>query len=100
MDLAGQRRDRLSALLKKEEVDAFLISSPVNVTYLTGFSGDSSVLVLGQDKTVLVSHSRFTEQLAEECPGLETFIRPTTQKLSEAVAVVLGLLGVRSVGFE
>src|SRR5262249_23073191 len=43
---------------------------------------------------------RFTEQVAEECPGLETHIRPPSQKLPEAVAEVLTKLGFRSVGFE
>lgn len=100
MDSAGQRRDRLSACLKTEGIDALLISSPVNVTYLTGFTGDSSVLVMSGERTILISDRRFTEQLAEECAGLETFIRPPTQKLPDAIAAVLGSLAVRSVGFE
>jgi Xaa-Pro aminopeptidase len=100
MDSAAQRRERLTACLNTEAIDALLVSSPVNVTYLTGFSGDSSVLVLTRSKTILVSDRRFTEQLAEECPGLETFIRPTTQKLHEAIAAVVGALPARSVGFE
>jgi Xaa-Pro aminopeptidase len=100
MDFAPQRRDRLLACLTAESLDGLLINSPVNVTYLTGFSGESSVLVLTRSKAILVSDSRFTEQLAEECPGLETFIRPTTQKLPEAVAAVVKNLAVGSLGFE
>jgi Xaa-Pro aminopeptidase len=94
------RRDRLRRQLADEKLDALLVSSPVNVTYLTGFSGEASLLVLTRTHAVLVSDSRFTEQIAEECPGLEAYIRPATQKLPEAVAAVLGQLGVRSVGFE
>jgi Xaa-Pro aminopeptidase len=94
------RRERLLRLLHDEGSDALLVSSPVNVTYLTGFSGDSSVLVLTRQRAVLVSDSRYTEQIAEECPVLEASIRPPTQKLPEAVAAVLRQLGVRSVGFE
>src|SRR5262249_16590184 len=81
-------------------LDAFLITNPVNVTYLTGFSGESSYLVHGRQRTILVSDARFTEQLEEECPGLETHIRPPEQKLQEAVAQVLGQLGLRAIGFE
>jgi Xaa-Pro aminopeptidase len=100
MDYPAQRRDRLARLLSTEQVDAFAVSNPVNVTYLTGFSGEASVLIVGRDRTLLVSDFRFIEQLAEECPGLETYIRPPAQKLPEAVAQVLAKFGYRAVGFE
>ena len=100
MDYPAQRRERLARVLADEGIDALMISSPVNVTYLTGFSGDSTVLLLGRDRLVLVSDSRYTGQLADECPGLPTHIRPPSQKLPEAVAEVLNRLGVHSVGFE
>ena len=95
-----RRRDALARALPDEGLDAYLISSPVNVSYLTGFSGDSSYLLLGRDRTVLVSDARFTEQLAEECPGLETHIRPPTQKTPSAVADVIKKLDQRNIGFE
>jgi Xaa-Pro aminopeptidase len=100
MSYPAQRRDRLTHSLSQEELDALLVSNPVNVTYLTGFSGDSSVLVLTRERAVLVSDPRYTEQIADECPGLATHIRPTAQKLPEAVLGVVGRLGCRSVGFE
>lgn len=100
MDYPGQRREQLKRLLHAEQVEAFVISNPVNVTYLTGFSGEASVLIAGRDRTILVSDFRFIEQLAEECPGLETYIRPPIQKLPEAVAQVLTKLGYKAVSFE
>ena len=38
-----------------EGPDAVLIRSEVNVSYLTGFSGDSSSLLLTRDRALLVS---------------------------------------------
>jgi len=96
----GARRQQLQRSLHEEGLDALLVTQPVNVTYLTGFSGDSSYLVLTRTKTLLVSDGRFTVQLGEECPGLETFIRPPAQPVTEAAAAVLGKLSLRSVGFE
>src|SRR5262245_22381207 len=95
-----QRRDCLRRTLAGEELDALLISNPVNVTYLTGFSGESSYLVLTRERDVLVSDGRFTTQLQEECPDVETYIRPPVQLLSEAAGTVLGKLGAHAVGFE
>jgi Xaa-Pro aminopeptidase len=100
MDYPARRREQLAGRLPPEGLDALLVSSAVNVTYLTGFTGDSSVLVVGRQRVVLVSDRRFTEQIAEECPGLEAHIRPPSQKLPEAVAEVLTRLGLRAVGFE
>jgi Xaa-Pro aminopeptidase len=100
MDYPAQRRQRLALCLAEEGLNALLVSSPVNVTYLTGFSGESSYLVLTRDRPVLVSDARYTEQIAAECPGLEAHIRPPTRNLHQAVAEVLGRLGVRAVGFE
>ena len=100
MDYPAQRRDRLAHLLREDGLDAFLVTSTVNVTYTTGFSGDSSVLVLARDRSVLVSDPRYAAQITEECPGLEAHIRPPAQKLQEAVVGVLARLGCRAVGFE
>jgi Xaa-Pro aminopeptidase len=100
MDYPAQRRERLARVLAGEGIDALAISNPVNVTYLTGFSGDSTVLLLTRDRVLLVSDSRYTGQLADECPRLATHIRPPSQKLPEAVAEVLNRLDVRSIGFE
>ncbi len=96
----AERRQRLAQALTTEGIDLVLVSNPVNVTYLTGFGGESSYIVLGRDRAILVSDGRFTEQIAEECPGLETHIRPPVKPLAEATAEVLGKLAPRSVGFE
>jgi Xaa-Pro aminopeptidase len=100
MDYPAERRRNLARCLDAEGLDALLVSSPVNVTYQTGFTGDSSYLLLGRRQTVLVSDARFTQQLADECPGLETHIRPPARTLHQAAAEVLGRMGCRSVGFE
>jgi Xaa-Pro aminopeptidase len=100
VDYPAERRSQLVQGLSSEGVEALLVSNPVNVTYLTGFSGESSYLVLGRERAVLLSDARFTQQLQEECLGLEVFIRPTGQTLHQATAEVLDKLGFRAVGFE
>jgi Xaa-Pro aminopeptidase len=99
-DTFTRRRHELSRTLSQEGVDALLVGSAPNVTYLTGFSGESSYLVLGRERTLMVSDGRFTEQIAEECPGLEAHFRPPSQTLTEATGEVLTRLGLGSVGYE
>jgi Xaa-Pro aminopeptidase len=95
-----RRRTNLSRQLRREGIDGLLITNPTNVSYLTGFSGEASFLVLTERRTILVSDSRFTEQLREECPGLEVSIRPPSKNIYQATAENLRSLGVRNVGYE
>jgi Xaa-Pro aminopeptidase len=94
------RRDRLLEQAHTEGLHAVLISHPVNVSYLTGFSGEASTLIVSPQKTLIVSDGRFTDQLAEECPGLEAVIRPPVQPLVEATAAAINKLGFAAVGYE
>jgi Xaa-Pro aminopeptidase len=100
MDRFLSRREKLRAMLKSGEMDAFLVNAASNVSYLTGFSGDSSVVVLGLKRDLIVSDGRYTTQLEQECPGLEVLIRLPGQEMNPALAHVLESMGLRRVGLE
>jgi Xaa-Pro aminopeptidase len=69
------RRKKLRSLIKEAKADALLVTSFTNVTYLTGFTGDDSYLLVTMDGETLISDPRYTTQLDEECPGLRLEIR-------------------------
>lgn len=99
MDYAG-RRDRLRRLLRRQAVDALLVTDRINVTYLTGFTGEDSFLLIWADGQVLLTDARFTEQAEEECPGLDVAVRPVGGTMVEAVRRAVRAAGVGRVGFE
>ncbi|HMC10390.1 MAG TPA: Xaa-Pro peptidase family protein, partial [Pirellulaceae bacterium] len=94
------RCDALRQLLAKQSLAALLVTDERNVTYLTGFTGDSSYLLLAGNRELLVTDGRYTQQLAEECPGLELAIREPGSKLPDFAAEVAGKLGLPSLGIE
>ena len=96
----SRRRQNLVRIIKEEKLDAFLVTNPLNVTYLTGFTGDSSFLLLTAKKAILLSDTRFTIQIAEECPGLETAIRGHNKTTWQESADAIAKLGLRAVGVE
>jgi len=100
MDYLSQRRQALIRNLKKDGLDAILITNPVNVTYLTGFTGDSSYLIATAKNFILVSDSRFDEQVKEECQGIDVHIRPHDETTAEASAEVLTKAAAKAVGLE
>jgi Xaa-Pro aminopeptidase len=81
-----RRRQKLVRLLKQNNISSLLVSHAPNVTYLTGFTGDSTYLWIHQGKFLLLSDPRYEEQIQEECSGLECFIRTPDTTLLEATA--------------
>jgi Xaa-Pro aminopeptidase len=100
MDRYPSRRDKIRARLEPEQLDALVVSAPSNVTYLTGFSGDSSILILARDRDLIISDGRFTTQLEQECSGLDAQIRLPGQEINQAIAQAMATLGLRRVAFE
>ncbi len=94
------RCESLRKTLKTDGVEAFLVSNPTNVRYLTGFTGEDAVLVLHRERAVLVSDGRFTTQIEQECRDIEPHIRPVGQSLTEGIAQVVGGLGIARLAFE
>ncbi len=89
MDSFALRRDRLRKLLRKAGVESLLVTNFTNVTYLTGFTGDDSYLLVTPGRQVILSDPRYTTQLAEECAGIELAIRDTGKSMLDTIDVVL-----------
>jgi len=80
------RRSQLRKLVRAAGTDAMLVTNFTNVTYLTGFTGDDSYLLVGAKDTILISDPRYTTQLEEECPDITVSIRPPGKSMLDGVA--------------
>lgn len=98
--MIGERLERLIAKLTDLETDAFLVTDEINVHYLTGFTGDSSSLLVQPGKVVLLSDGRYKEQIAEECPGMPAEIRAPSERPMDFMARIIGDCGARRVAIE
>jgi len=99
-DRFAKRQEKLIRKLKKTGCEALLVSNEKNVSYLTGFTGDSSTLILGKNHAILISDTRYETQIEEECPNLETVIRSNRQPMEEMIADVAKKSKIASLGFE
>ncbi|MEQ8790566.1 MAG: Xaa-Pro peptidase family protein [Pirellulaceae bacterium] len=84
------RRDNLRQLLRENEVEAILVTNFTNVSYLTGFTGDDSYLLVTDQSQALLSDPRYTTQLEQECPGLPLEIRQPGTTMGSWTAEVVG----------
>jgi Xaa-Pro aminopeptidase len=96
----ANRRKKLRDLIRDSKADGLLVTSFINVTYLTGFTGDDSYLLVTPDCETLITDPRYTTQLAEECPGLALEIREPGVKMLTAVAKVVEASKVQRLGIE
>lgn len=100
MELAG-RLGRLRARLRDQPCEALLVTSLVNVRYLTGFTGSAAMLLVSEEAAVLVSDGRYRDQAAEQlgAAGVEARIeigRPAQQ----LAALERATKGLRRLGLE
>ncbi|MDA1049064.1 MAG: Xaa-Pro peptidase family protein [Planctomycetota bacterium] len=95
-----QRRDKLRRLVREAEAEAILVTSYDNVTYLTGFTGDSSYLLLTCDGQIVLSDRRYTTQLETECPNIDLEIRGPEMTMLDSVAKVVRKAKLGSLAIE
>ncbi len=89
----------VSAIKKVGSLDAVLINGVQDVSYLSGFSGEDSMLVVGKNWACLLTDGRFGEQAQWECPGCEIRVR-TGESLSVAAATVMKTHRARRLGIQ
>lgn len=90
------RVQRLAAAASGKGLSHLVVSSPMDVGYLTGFLGGDSVLIVSAGRPVIVSDFRYQEELHELSGWCDVVIRKVA--MSEALAGVLG--GADRVGIQ
>jgi Xaa-Pro aminopeptidase len=96
---------RIQALLDKLSssyagLKGILVSEPHHVRYLTGFTGDSSYLLLTSQQRIILSDRRYEEQLAQECSGFELAIRGPEKLMPQLCQETLLGCGYQQIGVE
>ncbi|WP_153558946.1 M24 family metallopeptidase [Roseimaritima sediminicola] len=86
------RRQRLRTQLETTDAEALLVTHDINVRYLTGFTGDSTYLLMHRDGTLLLSDRRYETQLQQQCEEIPAMVRgperTMQQLLQQAIAEV------------
>lgn len=88
----------LRALLKENEIDALLITSPYNRRYITGFSGTAGLALISANDAVFITDFRYTEQAEKEIEGFR--IVQHTKTIIEEVAAQAKSMNIKTLGFE
>ena len=94
------RQAALRATLANEGIDALLVTHLSNIRYLTGFTGSAALLVVGGDRTTLVTDFRYAMQGPAEA-GAAADVEVDQKNVWDRLGKVLsgwpaGTLGIES----
>lgn len=64
-----ERVNRLRELMEEAEVDAFYVTCPENLFYLSGFSGSAGSVLVGRERGYLFADFRYAIQAAQQSPS-------------------------------
>jgi Xaa-Pro aminopeptidase len=76
-DVHASRRDRFRQALSLGSDEAVLVTSLIDIRWLTGFSGSYGGVLISDDNAVLGSDSRYEGQIATQVDGVEVLITRT-----------------------
>ncbi|WP_397568083.1 M24 family metallopeptidase [Schlesneria sp. T3-172] len=99
-DRHSSRRQKLIQAIRKGGIAGLLVSNSKNVSYLTGFTGEDSYLLIGPTNVQIFSDSRFETQLQMECPGVPAMIRNSKTTMIEFLAQELVKHKLPNLGIE
>ncbi len=94
------RISRLRDWLSTSDVAGVLVTDEMNVRYLTGFTGDSTYLLVTPTSALILSDRRYETQLAQQCPDLAALVRGPERKMIDLVKEAIDATAMKRLGLE
>src|SRR5262245_39304365 len=90
--------------MQTRSLDALVVTSLPNVTYLSNFAGSSAIVVMTADRFIFITDFRYVTAVSNlssgpsACPNLELVV--VDSSYDATLASTLASLGLRRIGFE
>jgi len=94
------RLSALQELLTRENLDALLLTSPVNRRYATGFPSSAGMVLVTRDAGFLFTDSRYIEAARGQVTGFAVEMADRERTYKKQVGALLMAKGVKTLGFE
>ena len=93
-----KRRAALRLELQRGRVDSFLITGQTNVSYLSGFEGHDSLILIGRDRNFFLTDSRYIEEARSGLKGFD--IKLVRNSAYEVITKIASKHHLKRIGFE
>lgn len=94
------RLQRFRERLRQHELPGALLLEPINVGYLSGFTGSTAALVITQERARFITDSRYAVQAQQECPDFEVVVLGDSGGYNEKIQEELRTAGTASLAVE
>lgn len=84
------RINKIRQLLGERKLQGFIVTSPANIFYLSGFTGTTAVLLITLEACYLFTDFRYEEQAAKEAESFQ-IIRVDSEPFDEIQKFIMGL---------
>ena len=88
----------LEGAIRNFKLDSFLVTNETNVSYVSGFRGHDSILLIVPGEKFFITDSRYVEQAREELEGFE--VKLVASSTYTTIEELVGKLRLKRVGFE
>ncbi len=88
----------LRKYMKKESIEAMLVSSFANIHYYSKFSSEDGLLLITNKECYLLTDSRYTVQASEECSYFKVIT--ISKSYSDSLGELLVGKDIKKIGFE
>ena len=87
--------------MQKKGLSGMFISRPVNVKYVSHYTGEDSWLFITEQEKFFITDPRYTEQVSYECPNYTILEwRNTYGSVAKALAAAAEKHGIKTIGYE
>ncbi len=94
------RIQQLISRFKEHHVDAFLVTSDINIRYLTDFPSAESWLLICPKRVFYLTDFRYVWEARQALSSLRIIIKPYTTSLPEALCETASSMKLRRIGFD
>ena len=95
------RLAKIRGFISQANIDGIVVTTRLNVAYLSGFHGSAGYLLITQKDAILITDSRYTLAAAQESPEFTVVTSAGSGGYTDALAQEIGkLAGVAKLGFE
>ena len=95
----NSRLKNLYYKLEKHSLDGLLVSSPANITYLTGYPSRDSLLLVSKKENFYFTDSRYVREASLALKGIAT-LKEIDGSIFKLIAGACKQCGLKVVGFE
>lgn len=86
-------------VLEEKQLDAVILSNADNIRYLSGYCGDTGLLFLSANRSVIMTDFRYIYQVKAEAPGVEA-VDIGNDGYAVAIAKLVNEEGCKRIGYE